>query len=113
MKVPIGEMREPVAVLTPSTTKDESGGEVITYTQGEMLFAAIRPLGSREQVQYGQVNAMISLVMFMHYQDAVSVDDGTRIRNLETAEEYEVVGLPMHAPDRGFTKLTLTRRAND
>ena len=74
MQVPIGEMREPVSILTPVRTTDASGGEVISYTESEPHFVSIRALSTAEAVQFDQINASISHVCFGHYEPLSQLD---------------------------------------
>lgn len=113
MQTPIGEMREPVRILTPVTTVDESGGEVQGYGESEMIWISIRPQGTREALASQQVDATISHVAFGHYQDLSSITSKERIRLETTGAEFEVVGGPINDPMYRHTKLQLRSREND
>lgn len=113
MQVPIGEMREPVVVLTPTTVIDEAGGETTTYVPGPTVFAAIRPLTAREVTQFGQINASVTHALFGHYQVFKSVKADYRIRVIEDSTEFDIIGPPLNSPKRDHTKLMLELREND
>ncbi len=113
MLLPVGEMREPVVLLSPTVVRDESGGEEITYTASNPLFVSIRAMTARESQQYGQVNAEISHICFGHYADLSSVTSDTRLRISETGQEFDIIGPPVNSPTRDWTKLTLVWREND
>ncbi len=110
MLLPIGEMREPVAILKPTTTRDASGGSETTYEQGEQLWVALRSPTTREAAQFGQINADVSHILFGHWHDLNSIPSDSRLKHLETDVEFEVVGLPMNDPKRAFTRLNIIER---
>lgn len=112
MLTPIGEMRDVIAVLTPTTTIDASGGEVTTYAQGDPLYVALRATTTREAVQFGQVNADVSHVIFGHWHDLNGLSANAKLIHWETGEQYELVGMPINDPKRAFTRLNVTRREN-
>lgn len=112
MQVPIGEMREPVSILTPVRTTDASGGEVISYTESEPHFVSIRALSTAEAVQFDQINASISHVCFGHYEPLSQLDAKNRIKLLETDQEFDINGGPIKDPKRGWARLNLISREN-
>lgn len=112
MLTPIGEMREVVAILTPIAGTDSAGGQSTTWVAGDPLFVALRSPTSREAVQFGQTNADISHVIFGHWHDLNALVSDTRLRNLETDIEYEVVGLPQNDPKRAWSRLNVIHREN-
>jgi len=110
MQIPIGEMRESVVLLTPVLSRDESGGEVKTYTESPPFYVAIRALNARETLSYGQINADISHVCFGHYFDLVTIGSNALLRVKETGQEFDVIGPAVNSPDRDWSKLTLVWR---
>lgn len=112
MLTPIGEMREPVLLLTRQRTTDEAGGEVLAYSESDPIFVAIRATNTLEQTQFNQVNADVSHLCFGHFQDLNGVASTTRIRELETGTEYDIAGLPINDPNKAWTKLMLVLRDN-
>lgn len=112
MLTPIGQMREIVAVLSPTTTVDESGGEVTTYKQSPSANAAVRSVSTKEAVQFGQINAEVTHVLFGHWYDFHATPPEAKIRDLETDEEYEIIGGPINDSKKGWTRLNLVRRFN-
>lgn len=112
MRTPIGEMREMARVLTPTTTKDAAGGEVNTYAEGSPIFVALRPASAREAIQFGQVNAEVSHVLFGHWHDLNALQSTARIRLIESGAEFDVVGPPMNDPQRAWTRLNVVQREN-
>lgn len=112
MRTPIGEMREIVAILTPTLSSDEAGGEQTTWTAGSAVHAAIRPLSAKEQEQFGQINAEVSHVLFGHWHDFNAVSSAARIRDLVTLDEYEIAGPPLNSPKHDHTRLNLIWREN-
>ena len=112
MQIPIGEMREPVSILTRVRGTDASGGEVITYTEGDPHFVSIRAMSTNEAVQLGQVNSAITHVCYGHYQSLNALDATNRIKRLETDEEFDINGGPLNDTKRAFTRLNLILRDN-
>ena len=112
MRIPIGEMREPVIVLTRVRTSDESGGEVITYTESDPIFVSIRGMSTNEAVQLGQVNAEITHVCFGHWESLNQLVSTDRIRHLESGQEYDIAGAPINDPKRSWSRLNLVSREN-
>lgn len=112
MQVPIGEMRESVAILTPTLQRDESGGEETVYVEGNPIFVAIRGTTAREIESFGQVNGDISHICFGHWADLGAVSSKSRIRILESGQEFDIAGPPVNSPTRDWTKLTLVWREN-
>lgn len=112
MKTPIGEMREPAAIQTPTRTTDESGGDVISYADGDCIFLAIRAIGSREMMEFAQVNAEVSHVCFGHWCDLYDVSSKQRIKVLETGQTFDIAGPPMNDPKRAWSRLNLIWREN-
>ena len=112
MKLPLGEMREPVVVRIRVTTVDESGGEVAGYAESDPIFVSIRAVGSRELLAYGTISADVSHVCFGHWHDLKDIRSDARIRMLETDQEFDVVGPAVQSPERDFAKLTLVWREN-
>ena len=113
MLTPLGQMREPIVVLTPTRTSDESGGEEIAYSAGDPIFVSLRSLTTREGVQFGQVNADISHIAFGHWGDLNALTAKNRIRMVEDATtEFDIAGGPINSPKRDWTRLTLIRREN-
>ena len=112
MLVPLGEMREPVRILTPIRTVDEAGGEVWGYGESECIFMSIRGLSGSESLQFGQVNAKITNVGFGHYIDLFSISAKERIKMVETGQEFDIAGPPVNDPKKAWTKLTLVYREN-
>lgn len=110
MLVPLGEMREQVVILSPVRTADESGGEVITYTESQPLFASLRSLSTTEAVQFGQVNADISHVLFGHWPDLNQCTAKDRIKLVESGVEFDINGGPLNDPKRSYTRLNLVSR---
>lgn len=113
MKTPIGEMRTPVAVLTPTTVQDASGGASTTYIEGDPIFVALRAMTAKEQEQFGQMSAEVSYTCFGHYYDLDPLTSSHRIRDLETDDEFDIVGPPMSSRNRDHSRLNLVRREND
>lgn len=112
MLPPIGEMREPVVVLTPTTVIDESGGETTTYVASDTHFAAVRPLTARETAQFNQINGSVTHALFGHYEVFKAVTSDSRIRLVEDNTEFDIVGPPLNSPKRDHTKLMLELREN-
>jgi head-tail adaptor len=112
MQVPIGEMREPVSILSPTRTADASGGEIITYDESDQLFVSVRALSTTEAVQFGQVNSDISHVCFGHYESLSQLKSTDRIKLLETGDEFDINGSPINDPKRAWTRLNLMLRDN-
>lgn len=110
MDTPIGEMRDPMAILTPTDVADQSGGQETVYAESASVFCSIRPLTTREATVFAQVNAEISHVMFGHYEELKDVAANDRIRWLEMGIDFDVAGLPMNSPSRNFTRLSLIQR---
>jgi len=113
MRIPIGEMRESVSVLTRVRTADASGGESITYTEGDPIFVSVRALSTAEAVQFGQVNADITHVCFGHYESLSQLDATNRIKLLETDQEFDINGGPLNDPKRAWTRLNLILRDHE
>lgn len=103
-------MREPVRIVSLTVTQDEAGGEVKTYVAGALIWLAIRPLGTTESVQLGQVNAEITHVAFGHYDVLRTVRADDRVRHEETGEEYDIAGLPVYNNLRDWARLNLISR---
>lgn len=112
MFVPLGEMREAVVTLTPTTIFDESGGETVEYVESDPIFVAIRALTAKETQSFGQLNANITHVCFGHWGDLNALAGDTRIRMVESSQEFDIDGLPINSPKRDWSKLTLVYREN-
>lgn len=112
MQVPIGEMREPVVIMTPVLTIDESGGEYFTYTETGPLFVSIRAISTNEAIQFSQVNAEISHVCFGHWHDLNALSATNRVRMVETLQEFDIAGGPINDPKRAYSRLNLVYREN-
>lgn len=112
MLTPLGEMRTPVRIITPTRVNDASGGETVTYVEGDMIFAAVRAVSTSEATQFGQVNAAVSHVLFGHWHDLSQITSKQRVRIVETDEEFDITGGPINSPKRDFTKLQLVLREN-
>ena len=112
MLVPLGQMREPVIILTPVRSTDESGGETLIYTESDPVFVALRSLTTTEGVQFGQVNAAVTHVLFGNWNDLAQLASNQRIRVVETNQEFDIAGAPINSPKRDWTKLTLVWREN-
>ena len=112
MLTPLDEIKEPVRILTEITTVDASGGEVKGYGLSEVIWISLRAMTANENISFGQVGAQASHVAFGHYGDLVSVTSKDRIRSEITSEEYDIVGAPIHSPDRDWMKLILLWREN-
>lgn len=113
MLTPLGQMRDPVIVLTPVRSVDASGGETLTYTEGDPVFIALRPVTTSEGVKFGQVDADISHIAFGHWGDLSALGATQRIRMVEDpTQEFDIVGLPVNSPKRNWTRLHLVMRDN-
>ncbi len=112
MRVPIGEMREPAVLITPTVTVDEHGGEVTNYEASDTIFIALRPQSAREQNANAQVSAEASHTVFGHWHDLHSVTGDQRLRLVEDSTEYDIVGLPLNSPLRDYTRLNVLLREN-
>ena len=112
MEVPLGEMREAVAILTPKTVIDDAGGQDTVYVEEDPIFVSIRPLTSREATAFAQVNADISHTIFGHYSELFDISADARIRWLEFGVDFDISGSPLNDPNRAFTKLTAIQRFN-
>lgn len=113
MIIPLGQMRDPVVILTPVRGTDESGGEDITYTAGDPIFLALRSITTREGIQFGQMNSDVSHIAFGHWFDLNTLTSEHRVRSLEDETvEYDIDGGPVNDASRGFTRLKLVRREN-
>ena len=111
MKVPIGEMRDRAFILTAVRDTDASGGELITYTPGDCaLFVSVRSLSTTESVQFGQVAADVTHVLFGHWTELNQVGGTDRIRLEESGQEFDINGGPINDPKRSFTRLNLIAR---
>jgi len=112
MKLPIGEMREVVAILTPTTITDEAGGQETTYSQSQPLFVALRPASARESKEFDQINASVSHIVFGHWHDLNALFSSARLKHLETSHEFDIVGPPLNDGKKQFTRLNVLRREN-
>lgn len=112
MLVPLGQMRDPAKIITPTRVNDASGGETVTYVEGDTIFVALRALTTSEAVSFGQVNASITHVLFGHWGDLNAINSKQRIRLVESGAEFDVAGGPINSPKRDWTKLTLVSREN-
>ncbi len=112
MRIPLGELREPVIIRSPTVVTDEAGGESVTYTESPQTWAAIRPASAKEGREQQQMNASSTHILFGHWQDFSRVTSEDRIRNLDTGEEFDIVGPPLNNPARDHTKLNLLLREN-
>ena len=113
MLVPVGQMRDAVLILTPVVGIDNSGGEVITYTVGDPIFVALRAVTTREGVQFGQMNADVTNIVFGHWGDLNALTANNRIRLYEDETiEFDMAGSPINSPKRDWTRLHLIRREN-
>lgn len=112
MLLPIGEMREVVVIRTPTVTRDDAGGQETTYIESDPLYVSLRAVGSREAIQFGQVNAEVTHVIFGHWHDLSGLPSDARIRLVEDDTEFDVIGLPINDPKRAFTRLNVLRREN-
>jgi len=113
MNTPIGEMRDLVLIQTPSRTVDDSGGEIVVYADSDPIFMAVRPLGTTEAVQMGQVNADITLVAYGHWHDLSSLSAKHRIKLVESNATFDIAGQPLNDPKRAWTRLHLVAREHD
>lgn len=113
MLTPLGQMREPVQILSPVRTVDNSGGEVITYTASNPLFLALRSTNSKEGVQFGQINSDVSHVAFGHWAELNGLTSRHRIRLVEDIDtEFDIDGGPINSPKRDWSRLNLVLRSN-
>ena len=112
MLVPLGQMREPAVILTPVRATDAYGGESITYTESACIFVALRSVSTAEGVQFGQMNADITYVLFGHWTDLNAVTSANRIKIVETLATFDINGGPINDPKRSFTRLNLVAREN-
>lgn len=112
MLTPIGEMRDPAHILTPTTTVDAAGGETTAYATGAVVFIAVRATTAREASSFGQINAEVTHIAHGHWQDFNAVTSKQRIRLMEGGVEFDIVGPPINSPMRDWTRLNLLRREN-
>lgn len=112
MEVPIGEMRQPAVLLSPVVTIDEAGGETVTYAESDFFYCAIRVVGSKEALAFGQINAEVSHICFGHYHDFKQVTSDMRLRDLDTNIEYDIAGPPMIGQHFDHARLNLLQREN-
>jgi head-tail adaptor len=112
MRAPIGEMRTPAAIMTPSVARDASGGELKTYADGSTIFVALRATSGTETAQFGQIAANVSHIAFGHWYDLNEITADHRLKIIESGDEFEVYGPPMNDQKRSFTRLNLVLREN-
>lgn len=113
MLTPLGQMRDPVVILTPARSTDTSGGEEITYTAGNPIFIALRATTTTEALQFGQISADVTHIAFGHWGDLQALTAKHRVRLYEDADvEFDIAGDPINSPKRAWARLNLVLRAN-
>jgi hypothetical protein len=112
MLIPLGQMRDPAVVLSPTRSVDEFGGEIIEYTESDLIFIGLRAVTTAEAVQFDQMNATTNFICFGHWHDLGLLTSQDRIRLAETDEEFDINGAPINDPKKGFTRLNLVLREN-
>lgn len=112
MLAPVGEMREVVRLREQVVTTDRSGGEKVAYIESPDFFVALRPLSPTESTKFNQVDAQVTYLAFGHYHDLKNVKATHRLQVVETKQEFDISGPPLHDPKRAYTRLNLVWREN-
>lgn len=111
MTVPIGKMRDLVAILRPNKDQDTAGGETRTYTEIDQAMVWIKPLRGREFVQARQVVAEVTHKIIGHFEALKGVTPEFRIRDKNDGREFDVL-VPLPSDKRGSVDIFAVQRLN-
>lgn len=84
----IGRLNRRITFLVPTTAVDDAGGQVLTYTESKEVWATVRPVSAREQIESAQVAAIFDTVFTVRYE--VTFDQTYRIQY--GGREFDITG---------------------
>lgn len=94
----VGALRDTATLLVPATAPDGQGGQTTTWSDGDMVFAAIVPLSGREALAAGAVQSSMSTRITVRYRDGITAHH--RLRRDRDGQVYELVGPPRDVDGR-------------
>lgn len=103
----IGQLRERITIQTYSTTRNDYGEELVTYSTYGERWASVdyRPNTSEEKQLDERKTAITEAWFTIRYDDAVN----TKMQVVYRSQTYDITAIT-HTPDRFYTKLQTTQR---